>query len=876
VVGVVRGGDGTLLPGRLTLAVVAAVLATSATPTLADVLSARDLAGTGEGFRDFDLGRDSAPAASPTSGGILGGLAPPSGNAPDIRLNPVPEAPGAIGTLPNTPRLQAVTPVAVPTPRLRPVPDTLPALNARPAMPQAVPAGSLSSAPASAPATAPSTTPPPDPSAVNQPNPTLIRADELRYDRDISLYRARGNVELTTDGRVVMADTVAYNEQTDTLTANGNVRVVETDGTVYFANYIELSADFKDGFVRDMSVLLTDRSRIVAVHATRTAGERKDFWKGIYTACDTCPTEEGSPWPTLSGNQAGTRERQRPIWQLRAAHVTHDEVARDLIYRDATLELFGIPVLYTPYLTQPDPTVYRRSGVLMPTWGMNSSEEETQGENATMGFWVEVPYYMVIDDQQDATIRVRGMSEEAWLLDPEYRLRFAEGELAVRGSLTDDSVEGLSGHLESRGRWHINDVWRAGFDSEIASHDGYLDKYGYSEPNWLTNHGWVEAFSDRSYASVEAFAYDRTSVGVSDRTNPVVLPLATYDYISEPVFFGGHAVLNGDVQHIDRETGARSARMSGSLGWTRPGTLDWGLAYDLDARVNADVYLIEGANTVAGVPGSGFDGTISRVYPSARARARYPMVRIANSHRQVLEPFVTVALSPPNLNSRHIPNEDSQDPQLTHANLLTGDRTAGRDRVDDGVSVNYGVQWTYIDPEAGKISASVGQAWRPYGSDFFPASAGYGEGLSDIVGNINVQPNRYLDLYYSYRLNTEDLTPNRSVLGFSLGSPVLRLTGTYLAVGNAEAGTGRGLDDREELTMTARTAFSRYWNAYVGARYNIATDRMVSTHSGVSYNDECLTVGLAYTESYNGVGSEDDETSLVLQVLLKTLGEIRY
>jgi LPS-assembly protein len=665
----------------------------------------------------------------------------------------------------------------------------------------------------------------------------------------------------------VLADMVSYNERTGTLTANGNVRVVEEDGTTYYANYVELSADFRDGFVRDMSVLLADRSRIAAVYATRTAGERKDFWKGVYTACDTCPTSEGSVWPTLSGNEAGTRERMPPVWQIRAAHVTHDEVARDIIYRDATLEVFGIPVAYTPYLRQPDPTVYRRSGLLSPIFGVDDG----------MGYWTEVPYYLVIDDQQDATLAVRAMSEEAWLLRPEYRMRFAEGELSLAGSFTDDGDEGLSGHLNSRGRWHINDIWRAGFDSELASFDGYLDRYDFPRPTWLTNHAWVEAFSGRSYAAIEGFHYNDTRTDLDDAENPIVLPLVTYDYESEPGWMGGQALLDGGLQSIHREDGPSGTRVSGSVGWRLPGTTAWGLAYEAETRLNADVYSVSDANTVEGDPTSGYDGMVSRLYPSARLTLRYPMIRVAPSHRQIVEPVVALAMAPPGLNTKRIPNEDSLDPELHIANLLTGDRTAGRDLIDDGMSVNYGLRWSYIDDDGGSVQASFGQAYRFLGDDTpFPRQAGYGSGLSDYVGGLDVRPNPYLDVFARVRLDRDTLDPNTAVLGFRGGTAVLNVSGTYVNATSLDARDGNDLPRREEIVASVGTAFSRYWDAYAGGRYDFVNDRTVDIWGGVSYEDECLVLALDYTTSYNEVDGEDEGESVVLRVTLKTLGEISF
>lgn len=866
----------------------AGILAAATGPLAAQAPSPRDLAGRGDGFRelDVDVGRGMAVGGGGADGlKILGSLSGAASATPgvdrdrDFRMRAVPDRlpAAATGGAPASGdgwRSRGPAPVVparseVPEVRLRPVPTTLPAPVA---VPQAVPVRSAPAVDAGQgvprpPAPGPEVPAGTAPVAEDGAEATLIRADELVRDADLGTYTARGNVELTNDGRLVLADLVSYNERSDTLTASGNVRVVEADGTTYFANYAELSSDFRDGFVRDVSVLLDDRSRIAAVYATRAEGRRKDFWRGVYTPCDTCPTAEGSPWPTLSGRQDGRRERQRPLWQVRAAHVVHDEEEKDIIYRDAWLEIFGIPVAYTPYLSQPDPTVYRRSGLLAPSYGADDQ----------IGFWIDVPYYYVFDDHQDATVAVRAMSDEGWLLRPEYRRRFAEGDLFVTGSLTDDGEDGLSGHLNARGQWHINEIWRAGFSTEYASSDTYLDTYGFGNPKWLTNHAWLEAFQGRSYAALEALSYNDTRLGRDDDRNPHALPLLTYDYISDPGALGDTLRLWGGLQGIYREDGARGNRLSASAGWTLPGTTGWGLAYDVTTDLNTDLYWVENANTVEGDDTSGFDGTVARVYPSAQATLRYPMIRAGVGNTQILEPIVSLGLAPPDLNTRRIPNEDSRDATLHTGNLFSGDRYAGRDRVDDGVRVDYGLRWTWLGDSGRRVSAQFGQVYRVFDSSaFFPENAGYGDGLSDYVGEIDARPHPYLDLFYRFRLDREDLSPDATALGFRAGPPVLNVHGTYVAATAYEEDDGIDIRRREEFVGGVNMAFSRFWSTWGGARYDVRRSRVVDAWAGLTYEDECLALGLTYTTNYNEVDGERVGQALTVRLTFKTLGELGF
>ncbi len=840
-------------------------------PAPAAALSARDLAGPGQGFRDPRVTGNAAPAAGPVTGGILGGLSGSGGTGSDqgtFRLNPVPDrlsAPGASsGALPSAPRLRT-DPIAVPAPRLRPVPDRLTPQGQpiAPAQGSGAATGAANGATTGANGNGPaaSTTPP----APSEPEPTLIQADVLQHEPDIDTYTARGNVELSTGERVVMADMVAYNEATDTFTANGNVRVIEEDGTAYFANYLELSSDFKDGFVRDISILLQDRSRIRSVYATRTNGERKDLYKGVYTACDTCPPQESS-MPTLSGNEAGTRERARPLWQLRSAHTTHDEVARDLIHRDAWLELFGVPIFYTPYMRTPDPTVYRRSGVLPPVYS-NSS---------VTGYALEVPYYVVIDDHQDATVTPRVTTGGDYLLQPEYRLAFQEGEFFANGTVGWDSEKEFSGSINTNGEWHINPIWSAGFEGEYYSSKEYMERHSFDPSTWLVNRAYVEAFHDRSYATAETVAYTRGTVDPVGAHTDFVLPYMLYDHVGQPTLWGGSPLLHASVQGIQRDNGLLSYRGSAELGWTRTGLLPGGIVYDLEGRLGGDAYFIRSADDAdtSGSGSKGFDGAVVRGTPSARVGLRYPFVRRGQASSQVVEPIVSVAMMPPGLNDDRIPNQDSQSPELSLGNLYTGDRTAGRDLVDDGVSVNYGLRWTYVADSGPSVSVGFGQSYRVFDDGFFESARGYGKGFSDYVGRIDFRPDPWLDVSYQVRLDRQDFTPVTNVVGFAAGPDAFRVSGRFVQDSAAENQEGEVLDERNQIQGDVRARIGRYWRTSLGGTYDFAESRGVALFGGLVYEDECFAAALRYNKDFNEDSDGEANQNIVLTFTFKTLGSV--
>ncbi|MCA3265435.1 MAG: LPS-assembly protein LptD, partial [Azospirillum sp.] len=180
--------------------------------------------------------------------------------------------------------------------------------------------------------------------------PVMLTADELVADEDLGIVTAQGNVEVAQGDRILRANTLTFNRRTNVVTASGEVSLVEPGGDVFFAEFVELTSDLRDGVMRDLRLLLADQSRFAAVTARRADGSRTTMRRATYSPCEPCADN-----PTRA-----------PMWQIRAANVRHDEARKEIVYDEAWLEIRGVPVAYTPYLAHPDGTEKRKSGFLPP------------------------------------------------------------------------------------------------------------------------------------------------------------------------------------------------------------------------------------------------------------------------------------------------------------------------------------------------------------------------------------------------------------------------------------------------------------------------------------------------------------------------------
>ncbi|MBI3113361.1 MAG: LPS-assembly protein LptD, partial [Rhodospirillales bacterium] len=132
--------------------------------------------------------------------------------------------------------------------------------------------------------------------------PVQLSADEMRYDQEQGLVTASGNVEIIHGQRRLRADTVTYNQKTDIVSATGNISLTEPGGERIFGDRMEITGDLRDATIEAIGIIMTDRSRIAAAGARRSAGVVTEMRQGVYSPCELCKTDPTRP----------------PLWQVKA------------------------------------------------------------------------------------------------------------------------------------------------------------------------------------------------------------------------------------------------------------------------------------------------------------------------------------------------------------------------------------------------------------------------------------------------------------------------------------------------------------------------------------------------------------------------------
>ncbi|MDH5748764.1 MAG: LPS assembly protein LptD [Rhodospirillales bacterium] len=664
----------------------------------------------------------------------------------------------------------------------------------------------------------------------------------MNYDSELNIVTASGNVEVIHEDRVLVANTITYNQKSDILTASGKVSLIEPSGEVIFAEYVELTGDFKDGIIQDIRIILSDGSRIAANGARRSNKQLMELRKAVYSPCNICTDDPGRP----------------PLWQIKAVKIVHDKGQKVVEYSDAWLEVAGIPIAYTPYFSHPDPTVKRKSGFLVPSFGHSSD----------LGYVFKAPYFWNIAPDRDATITPIYATDEGAALDVEYRHYFRNGKFFASGSATQDSDNDVRGHFFSKGRFDIDDRWRWGFDFNRASDETYLRRYGYTSDNTLISNVFTEGFGTRSYLSANAYDFQSMAEGVVN--GPLIMPLLDYNYIGDSGPFGGRPSLDMNLMTLTRDDGTDSRRLSIKAGWALPYIGPAGDVWRLSTSLRGDLYHTDDLYRPG--PKDTYTGFSGRIIPQASLDWRYPFVKTEGSISQVIEPMVSFIVSPYGGNPDTISNEDSIDFEFDDTNLFSDNRFPGFDRVEGGPRFNYGLKWGAFGKNGGSTTIAFGQSYRFRADDTFSGGSGLEDNFSDFVGSVRISPGPYFDLFYRTRLDKDNLEPKRNEINIATGIPALRINAGYVYFDHTENSEFPG---REEMNISLSSQINRYWRARAAGIRDLSDDGgMRNFGVGLVYEDECFIFSTDFRRDFYEDRDLKPSDSIVFRATFKTLGEV--
>ncbi len=721
------------------------------------------------------------------------------------------------------------------------------------------------SAPTPAAETPPAETASPD--AASVPKVIDFEANQLAYDEKNQIITATGKVFARRDGYTLSADAVTYNRATGLVEARGNVVLTSPDGQTVATDRLEISDSLKDGIVDNIRLVLNDGARLAALSATKSA-DKTTLTRAIYSPCEVC-------------NSAG---KEQPLWQIKAVKVVRDEKRQRIFYQDAFIEVLNQPILYLPYLSNPDPEVSRATGFLVPQLKTRQS----------LGVTVDVPYFINLAPWRDLTITPSFFTGELPLLAAEYRERLSAGPLRVGGSVTYASIasptaiidpnQQIRGHIYGDAQFNLGNNWRSTLQVKLSTDDTFLRRYDLSNEDTLRNSFALERQTENSYFRGEIQYFQGLRSSTRQSLSPLVLPALDYWWRSQPTWLGGRVIVEANTAAIVRTGGLDTRRASTTARFEVPYLTRLGQQLKFSVEARGDVYNVSDSRRPDNAVYAGVDGTRVRLTPVAAAEARWPLIAPGFGGTQILEPVLQLVVARRDTQVTSIPNEDSRSFDLDETNLFSLNRFPGYDRFEGGARLTYGARYA-LETGRLRLETQFGQSYRlNQDTTLFPAGTGLAGRFSDFVGRTSVSFGDRFDIVHRFRVDRSSLAVRRNEIDAIFSGRTWRGSLGYSRLNRNIA--IEGLENREEFRFAGRAKITKFWSI-VGSSIVDLTPRtpanrltgarefnFIRNSAGIEYEDECLVFGISWRRNYTQDRDFQRGTTVILRLVLKTLGSV--
>ncbi len=703
--------------------------------------------------------------------------------------------------------------------------------------------------------------------ATRTPRQIDFEARELSYNNETDTVTARGNVVLRSEDRSVRADEVVWDRRTGQIIATGNIRLVDEAGNQLFTDQVELTEEFDTGAMSELLIALRAGGRLAARSAERGEDGTAILTSAAYTAC-----AELDPQGCADD----------PSWRVTADRVIYDQQENRVRFEGAVLELFGARVLPLPGLAlRTDGKA--ESGFLVPDVRVTQVNGlELRGE-----------YYWRIADNADLTLGASVFSNVAPLASAKWRHLTEKGAYQIGGYATfsdrltdftgEDSFQSdPRGYIEGNGRFQFSPDWSLTGSIRLASDRTFLRRYDLSRDDRLRSTVNLERITDLSYLSIAGWATQTLRINAEQGQIPLALPAIDFRQRLANRVLGGNLQFQANSLALLRNDGQDTQRAFAGVQWDLRRLTRFGQVVTLTALARGDVYNTNNVEATTTAIYRGNDGWTARGVATAAIDIEWPFIGEAFGGTQVFKPRLQLVASP-NIRNLAVPNEDARAIDLEDSNLFALNRFAGYDRVEDGSRITWGLDWELQRP-GWRVKSTIGQSFRlaEPSEGLFPDGTGLSERVTDFVGRTEVRFQNLVNFTHRFRLDKDSFAVRRNEIDATIGS-----RRTYFEVGylrlNRDIATVEDLRDREELRAAARVAIGQKWSVFGSGVFNL-TDaeedpvfepdgfQPIRTRFGVAYSDGSLEFGATWRRDFIDAGDARRGNAFQLFFALKNLG----
>ena len=538
-----------------------------------------------------------------------------------------------------------------------------------------------------------------------------------------------------------------------------------------------------------------------------------------------------------------------PPWSIKADKITHDRINQNILYKNAFINLYDVPVFYFPKFFHPDPSVERRSGLLQPR--LNNSN--------VLGSSIHIPYFHVVSDTKDLTIKPAIFDNRIYMFQNEYRqenknssfiadfsyVKGYQSKIAGNNYSNRNSISHLFSKFDLNLRIKDFATSKLEFFLEKVNNDTYLkvfenvlfvdkDKFedDLKDKNNLTS--GIKLILDKDDYDFEAglTVYENLQKKNNDRYQQV---LPYYDF-STSIFSNENGSLNlssngrNTLQNTNnlRSTLTNTLNYNSSDIFTKSGFVNnFGIYFkNLNATGKNDVKYK-----------SSLQSELLNIY---EFNTRYPLFKENEYNKNYITPKVSFRFNPSDMK-----NYSSENRLITTDNIFGINRLGISDSYESGKSLTFGLDFKTENKENidEYFEIKFASVLRDTEESKIPTASSLNRTTSNLFGSIENSFSKFFSLNYDFAIDNDfsKFEHNAIEAEFSINNFVttfnfLEKAGEMGNTNTIENSTKISFDNQNSLTFKTRRNRKISLTEYYDLVYE--------------YQNDCLTAGIKYRKTY--------------------------
>lgn len=658
--------------------------------------------------------------------------------------------------------------------------------------------------------------------------PTVLKADQIDGDRIANVFTATGNVEVSKGNSVIYSDQVTYDKNGGIVRAFGHVLVKDIEVGNVRASHGEIKDDFSSGKFFDSKLFFTDGSYLESPEIDRHTPLVTVLKRPIYSIC---PNPEISADNDLAG-------KKRDFFSIKSKETTIDRQKNIMKSKGGIMRFYNVPFFYTPFIQVPLPAKERQTGFLSPSYAKSTN----------LGFGIRTPFYVNIAPNMDLTVTpLFGISNGQILVRNEFRhmttygeyngiLELANNKIATTTDTTVVSRTDMAYRGSYNGTGIFDFTKNTGLDFTIntVSDRNYQRDYHFNYLAYTLSKVNLDYIKGRDYYAAKIIRIQELENATTQYEAPLVFPQLDSHIESKPFFFKEKLILTSNLTTIIRQDGLQYRRLTLTPEANIPFNVGGNL-FSIDGKVQNDFYSLEN-NFKNSTPPDDYKSVQTNYKPELSFNWRLPLIKKSKTNTLMVEPMANLVISSYTESFTALPNEDSNNSELTVNNLFVADRIYGFDRNESGKRVNYGVKSSLFN-KYGEFGLTLGQGFKRGNGTQDVIIRGFGDNnKSSIVGQAMYKAKKYFSIAYSFQLNESNYSNDVNQLTTSLTFDRFTLGSDYLLLRKTLQNTVQ----KEQINLSAMAKVTARWKATVGIAKDLETGRVLS-RSLMLYRDGCCT-----------------------------------